>query len=355
MTTPLIVGYNQDLTYTAAADRQIVNSRMVHGRRGTPGSTAADDGVIMGNEANFDIAASGGMGVNIAAGMAMVAGFTVVSPSTVALTAAPATAVARRDLVVLRVYDTEAGDAISKATVELVTGTTTTDPVIPLRSLIIGQVNVGANATSVTVADRRVFTASAGGVIPAWNGVSVPSQNVPPGSLVYDLSTSQYYKRTGDLALAPLIPPPVPIPPDPPVYLPPIAGRTWRTTSDPVADRSWTVYLVHDIYPTQQGWYVFQHNACWKADLGSYAHFRCEATRNGGATGTNTYDLRVSGGMGPDGDRLNSFSAGPVSVNKGDYLRIIYSIYPVNAPGSGVWINAGCDSLGFWCGGQNIT
>jgi hypothetical protein len=158
MTDP-IAGYTQGGTYTAEQDRRINNARM---HRLNPSSDA--HGVIPQPGSMMNVALSSGMNITAAAGYAMVNRYTVNIPTATALTVAPSTSSARRDLVIVRVYDVEAGDATNEAKIELVKGTTTSDPALPARSLVIGQVDIAANASTVVVTDRRTFCPAAGGV-----------------------------------------------------------------------------------------------------------------------------------------------------------------------------------------------
>jgi hypothetical protein len=193
MSSPLIVGYQQANAYTAAKDRQIQVHKMLHGAP-SGGAFPARSGVILGTGlSNLDVYRNGTnlMSVDVDPGMAMVGTYSVTSPTkVVALAHAASTATARRDLIILRVYDQEAGDATGEAKIEIVKGTTTADPAVPARSLILAQADIGANATSVTITDRRVFTAAAGGVVPALSIGQISAAEVQSGGLVYDIATA---------------------------------------------------------------------------------------------------------------------------------------------------------------------
>jgi hypothetical protein len=204
MSTP-IVGYQQANSYTAAKDRQ-VQVHKLHHDAASGGIIPGRSGVIMGSASNLDAIRNGSnlMAVDVAPGMAQVGTYAVAVGTGVTLTCQPSTSTARRDLVILRVYDQESGDGYSEAKLELVKGTTTVDPALPARSLIIAQCDIGANATQITVVDRRFFTSAAGGVIPMTTALPVTYDQVAPGDQVFSLNTGNSWQRVGN-ALIPLL------------------------------------------------------------------------------------------------------------------------------------------------------
>lgn len=193
MTSPF-AGYQQSLAYSAAKDRLIIGAMAAHGIGLTP-----SDGVLLGGGAgtNFDVTFNT-LQVTVSAGVAMVAGYTVVVPAaqTVNLTAGGGTV--RRDLVILRVYDTESGDPSSQVKVEVVQGTGPTDPAIPARSLVLYQVDMQVGASAISVwSDRRKFTSAAGGIRQAYQIADLAVQDVAQGSMVYALASQRMYRRDG--------------------------------------------------------------------------------------------------------------------------------------------------------------
>jgi hypothetical protein len=197
VTTPYS-GYQQGKTYTAAADRAVISGGMQHGTNGV----AADNGVILGGQGpglynDLQCVRATGMTVQVKAGKAMIGGYTVVVPAAVNVVHDPSTTAARRDLIIVRVWDLEAGDASDNTTVEIVKGTTTSDPPIPARSLIICQADIPASATAPNLTDRRNYVVAAGGTKPSYPSIaSSDPLTATPGQLHYDMSNGRYYRRT---------------------------------------------------------------------------------------------------------------------------------------------------------------
>ncbi|MEV8634281.1 hypothetical protein AB0395_21760 [Streptosporangium sp. NPDC051023] len=90
----------------------------------------------------------------------------------VAVTAAHAT-LARKDLVIARIYDAEVSGASNTSTLEVVTGTPAASPTLPATpsgAIALAQVQVGAAVSTITnaaITDLRIYTTSLGGTIPA--------------------------------------------------------------------------------------------------------------------------------------------------------------------------------------------
>lgn len=202
MTAPVpIVGYQQVSSYTAAQDRAILAGRM------SPSGSNPSHGVIYSTYGGaFDVfVQSGTMTIKVDPGAAMVQGYSVVvPPGQTSLTLAPSTAVARRDALILRVYDTEAGDASSKAALELVKGSAAgVDPTLPPRSLLLEHFDVAANATTVTNVDRRVFVSPSGANTLATNHLdSVQNATVGLGELCYEFPNQKLFLRRSSAWLA---------------------------------------------------------------------------------------------------------------------------------------------------------
>lgn len=193
-------GYIQDQQYSAFQDRMIQIGKVNH--QATVGGLNTRNGVFLGggdgnSNINLNVRSSSGMGILIDAGSAIIDGYSVINPIQQAMTVAASTATARRDAVILRVYDTEAGDAQSKAQLEITKGTNTSDPPLPARSLLLAVIDVAANAVSVTPQDRRQFTTSVGGVVPYY-GSRPDITTIANGQIVHSLNTRLNDQRDGD-------------------------------------------------------------------------------------------------------------------------------------------------------------
>ena len=193
-------GYIQDQQYTAFQDRMIQIGKVNH--QATVSGLNTRNGVFLGggdgnSNINLNVRSNGGMNLLIDAGSAIIDGYSVINPIQAALTIAPSTSTARRDAVILRVYDSEAGDAVSKTQLEIVKGTTTSDPPLPARCLLLAVVDVAANAVSVSPTDRRQFTTSVGGVVPYY-GSRPDITTIANGQIVHSLNTRQNDQRDGD-------------------------------------------------------------------------------------------------------------------------------------------------------------
>lgn len=199
------VGYAQGGSYPAAADRAIGAAGMW--RKLASAADTTYDGVIYANGAdNLGPASSGGWTVTVEPGSAMVAGYRATFPAATVLTHDAATSSARRDLIVVRVRDQESGDGEDSAKLEILKGTTTADPTIPSRCLVVGQINIRASASSIVAGDvveRRKFTAAAGGVVVTPSAGSSPP-GMPPGALVYDYNSGQHFRTIPGGGLVPL-------------------------------------------------------------------------------------------------------------------------------------------------------
>ena len=194
-------GYLQAGSYTALQDRRLQSSKM----NGTPpsGTTPLSGVISMGGNNNLAVAAATGFNITVEPGSAMVDQYNVVSDASIPLTVAPSTTSARRDLVILRVQDQEAGDASSAATIELVKGSTSADPTIPARSFVLAQIDIPASVASITsamIVDRRTWTASAGGVIRSANPGPLLGR-LGVGTPVWDTVRAQLGIRVSSTAL----------------------------------------------------------------------------------------------------------------------------------------------------------
>jgi len=193
-------GYVQDQQYSAFQDRMIQIGKVNH--QATVSGLNTRNGVFLGggdgnSNINLNVRANGGMNLLVDAGSAIIDGYSVINPIQAALVVQNSTSVARRDAVILRVYDTEQGDQTSKTQLEITKGTNTSDPPLPARSLLLATIDVGANVTSVTPVDRRQFTTSVGGVVPYY-GTRPDITTISNGQIVHSLNTRLNDQRDGD-------------------------------------------------------------------------------------------------------------------------------------------------------------
>lgn len=209
MTTPS-AAYQQGASYSAAADRDLLTSLVY--RKLVGDESLAVDGVLYGGPiGNLADYAPSGWTTTVERGRAIVGGYVVAVPKSITLSHDVATTSARRDLVILRVRDTEQGDAENSAKVEIVKGTTTADPVVPLRSLVLSAVTIRASSSSIVatdIVDRRVFTAANGGVITTGDLNNTPNRpaSAPQGALIYDYLHDTHHRKTAAGAYVPLAP-----------------------------------------------------------------------------------------------------------------------------------------------------
>lgn len=196
-----IAGWQQGASYPAASDRALAGATAWSKNDGS-GHPIAMNGVIWNGYGHLQPAFTTGWQVTVQPGSAMCAGYTVRVPSVVTLTHDAATGTARRDLIIVRVKDQEAGDASDSATVEIVKGTTTADPALPsTRCMILARVNVRASSSallSTDVVDSRFFTAAAGGVVVGSNVTTNAPPDVALGALIYDRVTGYHSKMAAD-------------------------------------------------------------------------------------------------------------------------------------------------------------
>jgi hypothetical protein len=199
-------GYLQAGTYTALQDRRLKSAAM----NGISTNGGSFNGVIsVGAASNLKVSNVSGFGISVEPGSAMVDQYHVVSDAAAALTVAASTATARRDLVIARVYDQESGDATSEAKIEIVKGTTTADPTIPARSLVLAQIDISASAASITagmIVDRRTYTSAAGGVVMTSNPTPLLAK-LGTGTPVWDSVRAQLGIRVSSSALNYLVAP----------------------------------------------------------------------------------------------------------------------------------------------------
>jgi len=203
------VGYQQSTTYPAAVDRAVVMSdNSMDGGLGLdvsmrPGVMVAPVGSM------FEASAGAPLAITIAPGVANVTpNYRLISDAPTTLTIQPLGASPRTDLIVARVYDTEAGDAQSKGVLEVVTGTSASVPAIPARAMGICSVAWPANATAGTqgvISDKRSYTAAAGGAI-TWGGAANATNllRINDGQIFYEPTSDQLYYMKSNKSTYPI-------------------------------------------------------------------------------------------------------------------------------------------------------
>ena len=162
------VAYEQLGSYPASVDRLFLGQHRMPG----VSSMSARDGVLpsTGVSPLSSVAVSGAMTVNVKAGSASVAGYLVTADADQPTPIDPTATTARTDIIVLRVYDSEAGDGQTLGAIEVVKGIDANPPAVPARSLLLSQVTLPAQTSGLAgamVTDKRVYTVSRGGVLPA--------------------------------------------------------------------------------------------------------------------------------------------------------------------------------------------
>jgi hypothetical protein len=192
--------YQQGVTYPAATDRLVAGAGMWRKNDGSA-HPIPTDGVIWDAYQNCAPTFYTGWQTKVGPGAVMVAGYRVTITAVETLTHDAATSTARWDLLIVRVKDTEAADGSNSATVEIVKGTTTADPSLPsTRCLIIGRVKIRASSSSLLstdVNDARVYTSSAGGIVPAPNVATVTPPTLPVGAVIFDPVAGTHHRMTG--------------------------------------------------------------------------------------------------------------------------------------------------------------
>lgn len=118
--------------------------------------------------------------------------------------ATPHATLARKDLLVARVYDAIDDTGTQNLfAIESVTGTPAASPAVPAvpgQALALAEVTVAANATAITdanIVDRRARTVALGGVLPVAGATEMPTTPYP-GMKIYrsDLNQEQIWDGT---------------------------------------------------------------------------------------------------------------------------------------------------------------
>lgn len=158
------------------------------GREGTrPGGTSLAVSVS-GSPLNWNVAPGICAVSGISAGVLGMYVVPVTATESGPLTAADAT-FARKDILVLKVTDAEAGDATRKAEVAYLVGTpaaTPSAPAVPAKSFLLATIDVPkAGAGSPAVAQNTKYTVASGGILPTTSRPTSPYA----GMTIYNLSS----------------------------------------------------------------------------------------------------------------------------------------------------------------------
>ena len=199
--------YSQTLTYNASEMRAAQGALLASTSLTT--SILPRDGCLPDGVNPLAVSAGGSMNLTVNMGQASVAGYVVTNDATATVAVSTSGATARTDLLILRVYDTEAGDAVSKAQLEMVTGTSVSVPATPARSLVLAQIAVGASVSSIisaNITDRRVYTSSSGGLIIIPGAFATPAlaSGLADGTPVWDSTALLLGVKVGAQVLPPM-------------------------------------------------------------------------------------------------------------------------------------------------------
>ncbi|HET8588977.1 MAG TPA: hypothetical protein VFM01_05040 [Nakamurella sp.] len=181
----VIVNHLQAVDEPAADFRRVIIAALAK-----TSATTARDGVLAGLAVSDG---ASGMDVVVAPGQAMVSGYLVTNTANATVTLDAGGATARTDVIIARVYDEESGDASSTGAIEVVKGTSTTEPALPPRSIKLATVSVNAGAGSLTgsnITDGRSYTGATGPIVSPGR-LSVAPFSLVDGSLVYDPQAKQ--------------------------------------------------------------------------------------------------------------------------------------------------------------------
>lgn len=194
--------------YDGDAGNDLRNSDVTAGWLDTGILTGSSVGVWAGvtNGAALKVTAASGMNVTVAAGSyvvpntasAVAGGYkaTLAASGTLSVAASDPTN-PRIDLIVA--YVSDVGTSSSFGAVEIITGTpasSPTAPSAPANAVILAQVAVPANATSIVsgnIADERTFTAAAGGIVIAGKTGATALPAGFNGLMCYDPASGTFY------------------------------------------------------------------------------------------------------------------------------------------------------------------
>lgn len=213
-------GWCDGLTLAAQDIRLVDISALLSGAGGSStNQLGIGGGVRPGANGPLLVAAATGLSVTVAPGFALIQSSTAANGGTYAacldtsatLTCQTADSVnARIDSVCVSVVDN--GDATSKALVQIITGTpggSPSAPALPANSVRLGDITVGANATSLSagnVADKRTYVAAAGGIKLVQSSSFYPTAGQGAvGDHYFDLKLGRLLVFNGTTLVAPSV------------------------------------------------------------------------------------------------------------------------------------------------------
>lgn len=204
----VIGGYGQSGSYPAVVDRRIITA----GLTPASGSVAGRRAGVLRSASKFGTGAGGSMNLTISTGQCVLAeGYIIENASSLILTHDVGGSSARTDLIVARMYDTEAGDSTTGPAIEIVKGVSSAVPATPARALALYRVAVPAGASSITsanITDVRVYTGSAGGPIHIPGAVASPglASGLEDGTLIWDSQANLMAVRNASQYVTPIDP-----------------------------------------------------------------------------------------------------------------------------------------------------
>lgn len=160
----------------------------------------------LGSALQVTQAGSPSMNVVVKSGLATIPGsqgskqgvYTVINDADVTLAISAAHASLNRiDIVVFKVEDTAYSGGVNSSSLAVVTGTPSgspSAPAAPNNSIILAQVSIIANDTSITngeITDRRTYMAATGGIINCTSSTRPAANTVCEGQLIYESDTDR--------------------------------------------------------------------------------------------------------------------------------------------------------------------
>jgi len=208
--------FGDGLTYGSQDVRLALGALMAALGGSSGNALAVGSGVLDAPGTPLKAAASSGLSVTVSPGFAVIqsgsvngGGYIATLDATPTLTCATASPTyARIDSVCLTI--TDLGTSGSTIAVQIVTGTAAASPVaptLPALSLLLCNINVPANATTLTsgnLTDERQFTAARGGITPYLSSSDWPTVG-PSSAYGHDDATSRLkrYSNTAGTLVAP--------------------------------------------------------------------------------------------------------------------------------------------------------
>lgn len=204
---------NAGATHTAAQLRTYMGGLLAGSFTAGGVGTRTRPGIhnTLGNQMSVTANGTPNMSVNVAPGLAFIAGtessfqgmYFCHNDGTVNLSiaTAPGTGLNRIDLVVAQVLDQFYSGASNQWKLAVITGTAASSPsppTAPNSSLVLAQVFVGANVSSITsgnITDMRQWATGLGGIVKCTS--STHPQNLGIGDVIWESDTNRFYYWNG--------------------------------------------------------------------------------------------------------------------------------------------------------------